>query len=184
MITYNDIYEANRKEKYSDKLEFLPKNFLQEVASYIKEKKEIAGKDDDLFSDVILKTKKQLENALLLFKELMRQRRKKLLQLAFVASETGISKRDYDHMLDVEKKLFESIMKSVEQAEREIQSEMRMQNKNNTSMLLILCTSPIESFLGLDGEKLGPYAQGQIVNLPKQIAEILIADNKAEIVEE
>ena len=44
MITFNDIYEAMRKEKYSDKLQLLPKNFLKEVADYFKEKKEFLNK--------------------------------------------------------------------------------------------------------------------------------------------
>ncbi len=64
MITYNDIYEASRKERYSDQLQQLSKNFVNEVADYLKEKKEIASKQEDVFPDVIVKTKKQLENAM------------------------------------------------------------------------------------------------------------------------
>jgi len=41
MITYNDIYEAARKERYSTQLQPIPKNFVEEVSSYLKEKKEI-----------------------------------------------------------------------------------------------------------------------------------------------
>lgn len=39
MITYNDIYEAARKERYSEQLQPVPKNFLEEVTDYLKEKK-------------------------------------------------------------------------------------------------------------------------------------------------
>jgi len=95
MITYNDIYEAARKERYSDQLQNLPKNFIDEVADYLKDKKEISAKQDSDFSDVILKTKKQLENAITLFKELMLRRRKKILNLVLIAAETGISKQEY-----------------------------------------------------------------------------------------
>ena len=77
MITYNDIYEASRKERYSEQLQKLGKNFIEDVADYLRDKKEIAAKDED-FSDVIMKTKKQLENAITLFKELMRRRREKI----------------------------------------------------------------------------------------------------------
>ena len=75
MITYNDIYEASRKERYSEQLQKIPKNFISEVSNYLKEKKEIAAIVDDVFADVIIKTKKQLENAVTLFKELMLRRR-------------------------------------------------------------------------------------------------------------
>ncbi|MBU2616900.1 MAG: hypothetical protein KKB79_02900, partial [Nanoarchaeota archaeon] len=103
MITYNDIYEAARKERYSDQLQPLSKNFISEIASYLKEKKQLTLKDDDLFSDMITKTKKQLENATTLFKELMVRRRKKILSLVLVASETGISRQDFENMLVFEK---------------------------------------------------------------------------------
>ena len=66
----------------------------------MKEKKEIASKQDDDFSDVIIKTKKQLENAITLFKELMLRRRKKILNLILIAAETGISKQDFENMLN------------------------------------------------------------------------------------
>ena len=62
-----------------------------------------------MFSDMIIKTKKQLENAVSIFKELLLRRRKKLLTLVFVAAETGISKRDFENMLAVEKECFEEI---------------------------------------------------------------------------
>ena len=92
MITFNDIYEAAKKERYSEQLQAIPKNFVSEVAVYLKEKKDIAAKNDDEFSDIILKTKKQLENAMTLFNELMVRRKKKILNLVLVAAETGISK--------------------------------------------------------------------------------------------
>ena len=62
MITYSDLYEAARKERYSDQLQPLLKNFVTEVAGYLKEKRELASKEDNIFSDMIAKTKKQQEN--------------------------------------------------------------------------------------------------------------------------
>src|SRR3989344_9274883 len=120
MITYNDLYEAARKERYSDQLQALPKNFVLEVAEYLKEKKELVSKDDDIFSDMIAKTKKQLENATTLFKELMTRRRKKILDLVLIASETGISKQDFDNMLSFEKSLFEEMMKNIEYSDKKL----------------------------------------------------------------
>ncbi|GAH76781.1 unnamed protein product, partial [marine sediment metagenome] len=56
MITYNDIYEAARKERYSEQLQKLSNNFIMDIANYLNEKKEIASKENDVFSDVIIKT--------------------------------------------------------------------------------------------------------------------------------
>ena len=81
MITYNEIYEAARKERYSDKLQPIAKKFVSEVAVYLREKKDISNKEEGVFNDGVLKAKKQLENAVTLFRELMNRRRKKILSL-------------------------------------------------------------------------------------------------------
>ena len=121
MITYNDIYEAARKERYSEQLQSLGKNFVEEIAEYLKDKKQLASKDDDVFSDAIAKTKKQLENAVTLFNELMLRRRKKILALVLIAAETGISKQDFENMLNFERGLFEEMMKSIDYTDKKIQ---------------------------------------------------------------
>jgi len=183
MITYNDIYEAARKERYSDQLQSLSKNFIEDVSEYLKDKKEIANKEDDEFSDVIMKTKKQLENAITLFRELMLRRRKKILTLVLIAAETGISKQDFDNMLNLEKDLFEEIMKCVENSDKKLDNSLNGGKNEKAKNELVLFNERVEEFLDLEGEKMGPYEIGQIVNLPKEIAKILIEDNKVEKVE-
>ena len=184
MITYNDIYEAARKERYSEQLQPLPKNFIQEVAEYFREKKEISAKEDNLFSDVIIKTKKQFENAVTIFKELMLRRRKKLLNFVFIASETGISKRDFENMLPFEKELFEGMMKNIDSAERILSGMLEGEEKEKSKNFFIVFNEDISEFMGFNGEKIGPFIKGQMANLPKEIANILISDGKALLVEE
>ncbi len=183
MITYNDIYEASRKERYSDQLQQLPKNFVNEVSDYLKEKKDIASKDNDVFSDVIVKTKKQLENAITLFKELILRRKKKILSLVLIAAETGISKQDFENMLPFEKTLFEDLMKSIDLSDKKL-NDILSGNKEEQKNELIVFKEFVEEFVGLEGEKMGAYEKGQIVNIPKEIAKILIDSGKAEIVGE
>jgi len=183
MITYNDIYEAARKERYSDALQNLPKKFVLDVANYLEEKKEMASKEDDIFSDVIIKTKKQLENAITLFKELMLRRRKKILDLVLIAAETGISKQDFENMLDFEKELFEEIMKNIDFTDKKINELLNgktggEKEKNE----LVVFKEEVPEFIGLDGVKMGPYEKGQIANIPKETAKILIEDNKCELI--
>jgi len=180
MITYNDIYEASKKERYSDQLQQLPKNFVSEVASYLHEKRDIASNDNDVFSDVIVKTKKQLENAITLFKELILRRKKKILTLVLVASETGISKQDFENMLPFEKTLFEELMKSIDLSEKAL-NDMLNGGKEEQRNELIVFKESVEEFVGLDGEKMGPYDKGQIANISKEIAKILVDGGKAEV---
>ena len=183
MITYNDIYEASRKERYSDQLQQLPKNFITEVADYLKEKKDIASKDNDVFSDVSVKTKKQIENAVTLFKELILRRKKKILTLVLIAAETGISKQDFDNMLAFEKLLFDDLMKAIDISEKKL-SDMLNGEKDEQKNDLIVFKDSVDEFIDLSGQKMGGFEKGQIANIPKEIAKILIESGKADLVGE
>lgn len=182
MITYSDIYETARKERYSDQLQPISKNFIIEVSNYLKEKKEVAAKEDDIFSDTIAKTKKQLENAVMLFRELMRIRRKKILDLVRIAAETGISKQDFENMFDFEKDFFEDMMRCVESSDKKLNEVLNGKKEEKKNILLVF-KKDVEEFLDLDGEKIGGFEKGQLANLSSEIANILIDDGKAEIVE-
>ena len=184
MITYNDLYEAARKERYSDQLQALSKSFILDVAEYLKEKKEIVSKDDDIFSDMIAKTKKQLENATTLFKELMTRRRKKILDLVLIAAETGLSKQDFDNMLSFEKSLFEEMMKNIESSDKSLAELLGGKKEDNSKNELVVFKTEVGEFVGMDGEKVGPFGKGEIANISKEIAKILIDDEKCEIIVE
>jgi len=182
MITYNDIYEASRKERYSEQLQKIPKSFISDFVKYLKEKKELASKESDSFSDVIIKTKKQLENARTLFKEFILRRRKKILNLVLIAAETGISKQDFDNMLDFEKELFNDLMKCMDASDKKLGELLNGKEEVKQKNELIVFKENVEKFMGLDGKSLGPFDKGQIANISKEIAKILIEGGKAELV--
>lgn len=185
MITYNELYDALRKERYSERLQFIPKNFIKEVAIYLKDKKELADKENDDFSDAILKTKKQFENSIAIFKELILRRKKKILELAFIAAETGISKRDFENMLAIEKECFDEIMKILEKEDKKVAKILKGTDEDETPKnKMIVFINDADEFLDLEGKKLGPFKKGDVANLPEEIANILIVDKKAEIIGE
>ncbi len=185
MITYNDIYDALRKERYSEQLQPLQKDFVKEVANYLNDKGEQIKLEKDLFSEELQKNKKQLENVVSIFKELMLRRKKKLLDLAFVSAETGISKHDFDNMLLFEKETFERIMKAINECDKKIEKTLNgLEEGAELSNKLIIFKCDTDEFLDLEGNKLGPFKKGDIVNLAQEIANILIVDNKADPVEE
>jgi DNA replication initiation complex subunit (GINS family) len=185
MITYNELYDALRKERYSEQLQPIPKRFIKEVAAYLKDKKEIANKENDDFSDTILKTKKQYENSIAIFKELMLRRKKKILELAFVAAETGISKRDFENMLAVEKESFDSIMKSLEKGDKKVSEILKGVDDegDKAKNKMIVFVEDTGEFLDLEGKKLGPFKKGDVANISEEIANILLVDKKVESVE-
>jgi DNA replication initiation complex subunit (GINS family) len=186
-IVYNDIYESLRKERYSEQLQPLNKDFVKEVAAYLRDREEAISKEKDIFSSELQKNKKHLENAVAIFKELMLRRKKKLLDLAFVSAETGISKRDFENMLGFEKETFERIMKAINEGDKVMEKVLNgseeTSNENQKNKLILFKTDA-EEFLDLEGNKLGPFKKGDIVNIPQEIANILIVDNKADPVDE
>jgi DNA replication initiation complex subunit (GINS family) len=186
MITYNELYDALRKERYSEQLQFIPKNFIKEVAIYLKDKKEIANKENDDFSEAILKTKKQFENSIAIFKELILRRKKKILELAFIAAETGISKRDFENMLAIEKECFDEIMKSLEKEDKKVAKILKgtEDDDEKPKNRMIVFIKDTDGFLDLEGKKLGPFKKGDVANLPQEITNILIIDKKAELIGE
>lgn len=184
MITYNDLYEAFRKEKYSEQLQPMRKKFVQEAFEYFEDKKNFLKKGDDMFSEMAIKNKKKLENALSSFRGLFRLRKKKILNLAFVASEVGISKKDFENLLGFEKDLFEEIVRSLEKEEKAISDEMSGREVVERKHILVRFLDNVSEFLNFDGEEVGPFEKGEIANLEKEIVDILSQDNKLEILDD
>jgi len=185
MITYQEIYDILRKEKYNEALQQLPKNFLTEIASYLNEKKDIVNreqKDSELFSDTVRMTRKQLDNTLSIIKEIIAIRERKVLNLAFTAALTGISKRDTENLLEHEKELFEITVKKLEHNQKLVSEKLNGKvggDEKDLKNILIRFKEEVPAFLAAEGNELGPFKSGDVANLPQEIAEILMADGKA-----
>ncbi len=185
LMDYNDLYEILRKEKYAENLQLLPKNFIKEFKEFLKEKKETTAPNGDFFSESTLKSKKQLENAVSIFKEITLRRKKKILNLAFVATETGIMKRDFENMLDVERGLFERLVKSFEEEEKEISRILNGgEEEKVTKNRLILFTQNVEQFIDSFGNSIGPFKTGELVSLNSEIAKIFVDEKQASLMED
>jgi DNA replication initiation complex subunit (GINS family) len=184
MITFNDLYEAMRKEKYSDILQPLPSTFLEESSIYFQEKRESFIKEEDMFSESALRGKKELENALSAFNDLIRIRKKKILNLAFVAAEVGISKRDFENMFGYEKDLFEAVVKALESGEKSRLSEMSGAAKPEFKYRLVRFLEEVPSFLNSMGDEVGPFMKGEIHNLEAELVNILSNDNRVEVIDD
>jgi len=185
MITYNDIYELLRKEKYSEQLQPLSPKFIEEFSLYISDKTSTQSQKQDLFADSAAKSKKQLENAVSLFKELILRRKKKILNLVFVATETGIMKRDYENMLSLEKQTFDKLTKAFEENDKELNKILNNKSsKEQPKNKIILFTQDTEELIDHEGKTIGPFASGTLANLNADTAKILIEGEKAKLIDE
>ncbi len=184
MLTYNDLYEFLRKEKYGEQLQKLPRDFVRQFSEYMVEtRKKFSNVEVDSFSDDILKEKKQYENAVAIFKELMLRRKKKILNLVFIAAETGVMKKDFTDMLSFEKDMFERLVMAIDDADKSLSEEMNGKPLEKTNKMIIV-KDDIEQFVDMAGEIIGPFKKGVLINLNAQVAEILVSGNKAMFVDE
>ena len=178
MVDYNELYEILRKEKYGEQLQPISKNFISDVAEFLNNRRKEINQGD-YFSEDILKNKKQLENAISIFRELMRIRKRKILNLVFVASETGIMRKDFSTMLDFEQELFEKLVKGVEEGDKVLKELLNGTNKKDESSKMIIMSQDISEFVDMNGQVVGPFEKGMLINIDKRVAENLVAEGKA-----
>lgn len=186
MFDYNDLYELFRKEKYSENLQQIDKNFLPDFCAYLKELKDKSSSENDLFVGSIFQSKKQFENSIALFRGLMLRRKKKLLQLVFVAAETGIMKRDYENMFDFEKKIFDNLVKAVEEGDKDLSKILngRTDENEGDKYKMIIFNENVEQFVNMEGKIIGPFNKGELANLDSKVCEVLVTGGKATLVDE
>lgn len=186
MVTYPEIFEMLRKEKYTEKLQDLGKNFLEDVSTYLKEKKSLLDREreerPEFFNETLKRTKKQLENAQAMLKELFMLRERKIMNLALLASKTGISKTDMKTMLENERELFEAVLEKIKESEEKIIFIMEGVKRIEDENILVKFNAEIPKFVDLKGYELGPFKEKDIANLPEKIAKALIKNKKAEII--
>ena len=180
MITYSEIYEVLRREKYSDQIQQLPKNFFSDVAEYLQDKKKLTEKESDAFSETVMKMKKQFENAISIIKELIMRRERKIINMALLAAKTGVNKKDIEKLLDHERDLFEFVTGKIEDTEKRFSSLIEQGGeKKDLKNQLIRFSHDTSEIVDLEGNKLGPFKKGDVVNLPKEISEVLIKAEQA-----
>ena len=84
-----------------------------------------------------------------------------------------------------EKTLFEELMRCIDVSNKELDGILNGgDNQEKQKNELVIFKEDVAEFVGLDGEKMGGFEKGQIANIPKEIAKILIEDGKVEKAEE
>lgn len=203
IITYETLYELLRREKARPEIQKLDDSFYRDVINYIEEKKsfiESQSKTESIFSNTeIEKTKKQLENVQKMLKELCERREFKIVQLALIASRTSKSIEHISLLLPEEQSFHnellnllnigrENILENLLNAKlpRKLEAGLKKKPKeiNSASKAednkVVRILNPVPRFIGTNLEVYGPFDQENVVNLPSEIAGLLIKNKKAE----
>ncbi len=71
----------------------------------------------------------------------------------------------------------------MEKVDKEVSSILNGKIEREIKNNLVVFKEDMDEFVGMQGEKFGPYKKGDIVNIPKEVAAILSNANKIEIVD-
>jgi DNA replication factor GINS len=201
-ITFETLYDLLMREKQRDELLPLEQSFFQDVIDYLKEKVNVLAKvsrENDLFS-VGEKDKVEIEirNIRKVLKDLYERRERKIVEMALGKSRSGAS-IDSGALLEEEKRLFDSCvtilnnhrngvllnlmqmkLPKIENGREKVVSENSVEDVKENLMIKFMHAVP--KFVGRDLTIYGPFAADDIANLPKELAEILVEKNRAEVI--
>ncbi|MFT4311767.1 MAG: hypothetical protein ACMXYF_00895 [Candidatus Woesearchaeota archaeon] len=212
-ITYEKLFDYVRTEATDASLQKLPESFFADIIFYLQSKKvalDKAKQTDSLFGssqydDVVL----QLKNAKKLIEELYDRREKKIIHLALSKSRTRSNVIDTSNLLDQERSFFQQLVdictqqratiienifelrhpsgQTIDELEKEQTSEQSKGKESGNSpneSTMYVCLEDIPELVGPDMETYGPFSQNQQIELPKDLASILLESKRIEPIQE
>lgn len=200
VVTYETLYEILRREKLRAELQPLDKSFLKDVVKYLSEKQSILdsqmNKVSVFSSSETQKTQKQIDNIKRMIKDLYERRERKIIEQAISSSRLD-DKPDFQGMLYEEKELYKSLISTLNSFrqgvllnilslkepkidEKDKPKELKTEDKPSNKLIRFLHATP--QFVGDDMKVYGPFEEEDIAALPLKAADILIKNNRAEII--
>ena len=175
---YNELYEIWKKEKQTEEIQMLPKNFYAKIAAYIKRLKE----ENRMLDKRTTKAKlldNEFRNVKTMVGELFGLRYRKLGENAF-ARET-VSR---DSLTKEEEKLYEEVLPLAE-AWHVFSKEIlrgrlsRLDKDAKQTMMVLRFVQEIPALVGFDMKTYGPFGPEDVATLPPENARILIKQGVA-----
>ena len=187
-LTYEALYDILRRERTRQELQKLDSNFYKDVDNYIREKiktLESQRQKSSIFAQKeIEKTEKQLDNVKKIIKELYEKREIKITQLALSMAKTK-DMQEVIELLPEERNMFENLVKTLRES-REIIIYNLIEGKpkvikTDNETRLIRFVQAVPKFVAEDSNEYGPFEEEYIASLPLKVADILVRNNRAEI---
>lgn len=200
IISYETLFEILRNEKNREDLQKLDDNFLDDISSYVNEKRNSVNEQLNLYSDdERMKANKQLVNIRSMLKELYDKRERKIILMALNKSRTNTI-MNLSVMLPYEKELFDNLvelftsnrdkfmLKAFEVKERKIKKEViededdedDEEKSEDVETKLVRFINSVPKFMGKELEVYGPFEEEDVASLPLEIADLLIKKGRAE----
>ncbi|MEM2873948.1 MAG: hypothetical protein QW063_00610 [Candidatus Nanoarchaeia archaeon] len=191
-FSYEDLYEILRAEKYSTDLQPIDKEQLKKISAYFKSKEEFLVRQKDAgFDEAAEKTKLELENAKRALRDLYDRRERKVISRALFTARGGFKLKDTTNMLLSEEKLYFALLEIIKQsgegffeflnhsytAEPKHLKETEQASLSGSKRIKLL--EAIPELIDTKLNRYGPFTAGSEVELPIELAELLLKQNKA-----
>jgi DNA replication initiation complex subunit (GINS family) len=182
-INYKTLRKIQQQEKTSPLLTKIDRNFYQKFSEYLKNLQRIAEKEENsqkikLFDDEIQNTKKIAFN-------IYELREKKIIQAALSKVRGG--KTDLKNLLDIEKKLFDSLVEQIIVSRKDI-LEQKLEKRTKPKLspetgekkkkipntnAIVRVTQDTPEFVGTN-MKTYSLRKDDVLTLPKEMSEPLL----------
>ena len=202
VITFEALYDILRREKSSNELQQLDQNFFRDVVAYLRDKQALAAPDPsgNVFSfEEQRRTQQQLENAQRILRDIYEWREKKIMLLARDSSRTKGLVVNKAAMLAQEQALFSDLLSLLstyrssvlykllaahdpeQTAPKDLKNDSRTTHSGvHPQKVKVRVVGEVSEFMGPNMQTLGPYAVGELVELPEIVATILVNRKQAE----
>ena len=188
-LNYEAIYDILRRERSRQELQKLAQTFYNEVSSYIKDKEDVLEsqkqKSSIFAQKEIEKTEKQLENVKKIINELYEKRELKITQLA-ISFARARNMQEVPELLPEEKIMFNNVVKILKDSKENSLNEVLYNKpkviKTVQETKLVRFIQAVPKFVTEDLKEYGPFEEEYIASLPNKVADLLIKNEKVELV--
>jgi DNA replication factor GINS len=179
---YDELYEAWRKEKESEEIQALPRDFFAKLADYVSAIKEEGRMLDKktLRGRLLLQEREKVAR---LTEELVRARYEKIMRLVSAGRIVpGTS------LTEQETSLYEKTLPSTESylgvLDTILQGRLsKVEEKVKSKNVMVRILREIPAIIGVDMRTYGPFKPEDVASLPIENARILIEEQAAEEIE-
>ena len=174
-IDYDELRRIHRLEKNTSKLVEVEDDFIDSLESFveIEKKKYLASLKEFSASDA-----REFTNLKRIIEEIFLMREKKILNKALISSHT--KEVDGEKMATQEKDTFKKLLKILEDHYSIYESLFGEKEKRESELVRVSILKDVPTFVGTDMKEYGPFADGQVVELPAKVAKLFITRKIAE----
>jgi DNA replication initiation complex subunit (GINS family) len=187
VLTYETLFELVMREKGREELQKLDETVYSDILAYLSQKRELSRNTEENEHLV-----QQVRNIKRLIKELYERREKKIINLALIRSRTGSEAMDLSALLEPERMMFLSLVEKLDSTRSSIIGGLSSDQprpaaiekapeapKPQAAKCIVKFISEVPRFLGKELEVYGPFSKDEVQELPKDLADLLIAREKA-----